>query len=75
MRQYEYYLPFIGIFRQFDFRVAFDHWHIIAKNQKKKWTWSVWWSDGFLRICTIAFVLFLTSTGGSNTAGQSTTLT
>ena len=37
--------------------------------------WSVWWRDGFLRIFTQAFLLFLASTGGYNPAGQSFTLT
>ncbi len=31
---------------------------------KKFRTWSVWWRDEFLRIFTIAFLLFLATRGG-----------
>ena len=41
------------------------------KNMKKM----VWWRIGFLRILTVAFLLFLAIAGGSNPAGQSFTLT
>ena len=39
------------------------------------WTWSVWWRKRFLRIFTIAFLLFLATSGSSYPAGQSFTLT
>ena len=42
---------------------------------KNYWTSSVWWRIGFLRIFTVAFLLFLAPADGSNTAGQSFTLT
>ena len=41
------------------------------KNMKKM----VWWRIGFLRILTVAFLLFLAIAGGSNPAGQLFTLT
>ena len=45
------------------FNTSHKNPHSSTEIGKNKWTWSVWWRDGFFRIFTQAFLLFLAPVG------------